>query len=494
MVGEVLADGAAQALGDGHRDGVGRVRQHERELLAAEPGGDVGAARARAQQPGELLEHAIARVVPERVVHALEVVEVADQQRERPAGRDAPVHARTEAAPVAQARERVVLGEVGHARELAGRLDGRRGLVRERAQRLQARGRGQQAVGRLVRPDHAAQRPGAVVERDDEAVAVPGPRAAAVAGRRVDRMQLLGQQRDRLVVLEQRAALLHELRVEQGRDGVQRRGRLAREVARLPADGRERAQRRVLALGQRDHDLGEAERVADARAHGAEHLGGGLPRPDLRRDAQQVLHRGAVAARPGGRLHVLQGGGRVVADGGDEREPRRVGPAAVRGRVDRHDPERLAARVDQRDQQQVLRVPRAGILRGGEARRPERVVARPVHAAGRHEVGAAVVEALQQHLVVLRPRRRRAHQRVPRDVVPFQQHDLEVVPRGPVQVDADALEARRAADRLGDRGEDRLGIAATRAERATDREDALERVVGHGRGHQPVHRPAARSA
>ena len=245
---------------------------------------------------------------------------------------------------------------------------------------------------------------GAVVERDDEAVAVPCPRAAAVARGRVDRVQLRGQQRDRLVVLEQRAALLHHAPARTAARRVPATRAPAGEVARLPADRGERPQRRVLALGQRDHHLGEPERVADAGAHRAQDLGGGLPRPDLRRDAQQVLHRGAVTPRLGGRLHVLQRGGRVVADGRDEREPRRR-RAGGRPRARRptrcRAPRRSSPTSGISSRSSGCHAPGSSEASNDDAH--ERVVARPVDRAGRHEVGAAVVEAVEQQLAVLAP-------------------------------------------------------------------------------------------
>ena len=156
-------------------------RQDQRELLPAEPGRDVGRARAGAQQPRERLQHAVAGGVAQRVVDALEVVEVADQQRDRAAAGDGGLHARLEAAAVAQARQRVVLGEVAHPGQLVRRLDRGRRLVGERAQRLEPARRRDEAIGGVVDPDHADHGAGAAVERDEQPVAVPGaPAAAAV--------------------------------------------------------------------------------------------------------------------------------------------------------------------------------------------------------------------------------------------------------------------------------------------------------------------------
>jgi hypothetical protein len=73
-------------LGDGEGAGFPGAREHERELLAAEPGRLVTVIARRAQDLGEAPQHVVARVVAERIVDALEVVEVEHQKRELPAG------------------------------------------------------------------------------------------------------------------------------------------------------------------------------------------------------------------------------------------------------------------------------------------------------------------------------------------------------------------------------------------------------------------------
>ena len=139
-------------------------------------------------------------------------------------------------------------------------------------------------------------------------------------------------------------------------------------------------------------------------------------------------------------------------------------------------------------------MPGARIVGRRERRGRNASWSRPVDAAGRDEVRAAVVEALLQQLAVLGPRRRLAHELLARRVVALQQHDLEVVPGGPVAVDADALEAGRAADRLGDGGEHGVGLAAAGPERTADRQDALEGIMRDRRRPSPAHRPRARGA
>ena len=59
--------------------GIGDVLEQERELVAAEAGHRVAGADRRAQPLADLLEHAVARLVPEAVVDRLEVVEVHEQ-------------------------------------------------------------------------------------------------------------------------------------------------------------------------------------------------------------------------------------------------------------------------------------------------------------------------------------------------------------------------------------------------------------------------------
>ena len=116
-----FATSRRSALGDGQRLALADAGEHERELLAAEPDGDVVLARAGAQQVGEAAEHVVAGRVPERVVDALEVVEVADRERDPAAPRrSSPV---LEPAAVAQPGQRVVVGQLAQALELARGLD-----------------------------------------------------------------------------------------------------------------------------------------------------------------------------------------------------------------------------------------------------------------------------------------------------------------------------------------------------------------------------------
>ena len=119
-----LAD--ADGHGFGHDDRrVGRVpgpdaaplevRQQDHELVAALARNEVGVTHALAQPVGELGEQQVARVVPQGVVHELEVVEV--EEHDPDAGvvaagpRDGLVEHLLEQVPVRQARELVVVGQ-----------------------------------------------------------------------------------------------------------------------------------------------------------------------------------------------------------------------------------------------------------------------------------------------------------------------------------------------------------------------------------------------
>jgi hypothetical protein len=65
--------------------GVFQVRQHHRELVAPQPRGEYRSpARTVAGAIGHLPEQLVARVVPERVVHLLEPVQIHQQDGQQP--------------------------------------------------------------------------------------------------------------------------------------------------------------------------------------------------------------------------------------------------------------------------------------------------------------------------------------------------------------------------------------------------------------------------
>ena len=63
---------------------LGGLGQHQRELLAPQPRGQVDAAGEPGHLAGEALQHLVAARMPEAVVHALEVVQVGHEQAHRP--------------------------------------------------------------------------------------------------------------------------------------------------------------------------------------------------------------------------------------------------------------------------------------------------------------------------------------------------------------------------------------------------------------------------
>ena len=114
-----------------------RLRQHHGELVPADPVRLVAASQLAAQRVGEQLQRLVARVVAARVVDGLEVVQVAEQQREAGSPFDLAHQPGAERAPVGQPGERVVGRLVTQARRLLGGVDRRHRLVREQPQRLQ---------------------------------------------------------------------------------------------------------------------------------------------------------------------------------------------------------------------------------------------------------------------------------------------------------------------------------------------------------------------
>jgi hypothetical protein len=62
--------------------GKRRLRQQQRELLAAQPAEDVTLTAFASQHVGKVLQHPVAGLVTEGVVHLLEEVEIDCQQAE----------------------------------------------------------------------------------------------------------------------------------------------------------------------------------------------------------------------------------------------------------------------------------------------------------------------------------------------------------------------------------------------------------------------------
>jgi hypothetical protein len=73
----------AQPLGEGHGGVQHRTGKNEQKLLSAIAPDAVDLPGLFLQQPRELLQHRIPRLVPVVVVHALELVDVAHHDRQR---------------------------------------------------------------------------------------------------------------------------------------------------------------------------------------------------------------------------------------------------------------------------------------------------------------------------------------------------------------------------------------------------------------------------
>jgi hypothetical protein len=118
------------------RVGERRFRKDHRELVAADPAGDVGTAHDGPHALGRLGEHRIPGEVADPVVDLLEVVEVEDDQRQPPlvpmGARDLPRQRLMEVAAVVEARKRVEVGELPGFAEAASVLDRRHGPYGER--------------------------------------------------------------------------------------------------------------------------------------------------------------------------------------------------------------------------------------------------------------------------------------------------------------------------------------------------------------------------
>ena len=107
-------------------------------------------------------ELVVADEVTRAVVQLLELVEVAQDERERVAvahgTRRLLFELADERAPVRQPRQRIVVGEEPQLLEARRGLERRGGLVREQPQRLHLFPRRKHAVARVVRPEESLQR------------------------------------------------------------------------------------------------------------------------------------------------------------------------------------------------------------------------------------------------------------------------------------------------------------------------------------------------
>ena len=173
-------------------------------------------------------------------------------------------------------------------------------------------------------------------------------------------MQRRRDERERLGLLEQDAALALQRGVEQRRELLERRGGQRGERLGRPAAGGERDELAARRLGQEEHDLLEAEGVADGDAHGVEHLLRAGARAQLGGDPQQVLDGGAMAHALLGALRVLDRHRGVGGDGAEDLELVVAGAPAGERLVDREDAEHGAVGCAQRHEQRILGVPGVG--------------------------------------------------------------------------------------------------------------------------------------
>ena len=109
-------DGGPHALGEHPRRVEIDAGQHEQKFLAAPPDQDVVGADRSPQQVADVAQQLIARLVPERVVHLLEAIDVDQDAAERPpfalGARDLVRDVFLAAAAIGQAGQRIGCGEM----------------------------------------------------------------------------------------------------------------------------------------------------------------------------------------------------------------------------------------------------------------------------------------------------------------------------------------------------------------------------------------------
>src|SRR5581483_12249068 len=112
-----------------------RLGEDDRELVAADAAGDVGAADDRAQALRDLAEDGVAAQVADLLVDRLEVVEVEEDERETAVVAVGPLHLLgerlVEVAAVVETRQRIAHRQLVELPELARVLDRPRGLSGE---------------------------------------------------------------------------------------------------------------------------------------------------------------------------------------------------------------------------------------------------------------------------------------------------------------------------------------------------------------------------
>src|SRR5450759_148388 len=111
----VRLDLVAESLRKRNRAGLARLGNGDHELVAAVAGDGIDAARGPSEEEGDFDEHLVAREMPERVVHILELVDVDHQDAEWRVVAARPLHFRAElreqGPAIEQLRERIGAGQ-----------------------------------------------------------------------------------------------------------------------------------------------------------------------------------------------------------------------------------------------------------------------------------------------------------------------------------------------------------------------------------------------
>ena len=171
------------AFGDRQRLFCGRLREKQRELVAADPAEDVAGARARLEEARGLHQRRISCLVTVGVVDALEVVEVEEHERKRPSvalgTSDLALDPLLERAMVQEPGQRIAGGLGQEARARVGVRDREPDEIGEDAEPLLQIGR-DPLLGTRDDEQGAPQLP-AHADRDGDAARRPRPSAGSDA-------------------------------------------------------------------------------------------------------------------------------------------------------------------------------------------------------------------------------------------------------------------------------------------------------------------------
>src|SRR5262249_5670944 len=128
-----LRDRAPDAFGGDTGPGVGGLREGNDELFAAPPRDEIALAGDARQDGGPTLQHRVAGVVAERVVHLFEVIDVEEEHahRKERAGAPGPLDPLDERTSIEEAGERVGRSETPRFRDERGHPQRATELARE---------------------------------------------------------------------------------------------------------------------------------------------------------------------------------------------------------------------------------------------------------------------------------------------------------------------------------------------------------------------------